>query len=108
MAGQRARYGSGAGVNSTLQGHLVTSAPSTPLVAAAVERYPEALRVYDPWRRSAAEPDSCAVCSWPQRQHVQVWHGVGYGWEGYRAPDDALRLARMRLRARMRGNGAAS
>jgi hypothetical protein len=47
-----------------------------------------------------AEPNACALCAIPERQHVQHYFGqhLGDNPTTYVAPDDATRLARMRAR----------
>ncbi len=46
-------------------------------------------------------PNGCRVCGIGQREHGQRWYPV-QGWHGWIAPDDAMRLARMRARRRAR------
>lgn len=52
-----------------------------------------------------ADPDSCLLCGWPERGHLQWYFGPHLGSDvpkTYVRPDDRTRLARMRERRRLR------
>jgi len=51
-----------------------------------------------------AEPNACALCAIPERQHVQHYFGqhLNDDRKGWVAPDDQTRLARMRARRAQR------
>ena len=50
---------------------------------------------------TVAPPDGCALCGWTERSHPRFYFGKHSGPDvprTYVRPDDALRLARMRVR----------
>ncbi len=52
-----------------------------------------------------ADPNACALCGWPERGHAQWYFGPHLDPDNpktYVAPDNALRLARMKERRRLR------
>lgn len=57
--------------------------------------------IYDGRGVVVAEPNACALCGIPQREHGQRFHAGG-NTRTYVMPDDATRLARMKLRHEQR------
>jgi len=61
---------------------------------------------YGNLRGSLPEPNSCAVCGSPAREHGNIWIGnerpghtdTSGASHGYETPTDALRLIRMKAR----------